>query len=339
MAASNVKRGTERPPSAWPALRRRPALLALGACGALAGAPAAQAGPPYLTGVVDDGESQVIEMPRLPGAWQRRVAWLAPEGATVAAGEVVVRLDKGDLVATAETAEMDLERRRLEARRADAETALAVLDAEKAVVEAESEVRLARIDAEVPAAATRQLDHDNAQLQLGVAEHALERATAALADQRAARQGALALAEMREATAQAHHERMRQAIERTEIPADRRGVFVHSESKFTGNKVFAGETLQPTAQIAKVTSGAALRFRFWAHEADIRALPIGTDLLVAPDALPQTTLRARVRWTSKQAATRSEWSDGGYFEVLAEPLADVPPTLTPGMAVFAELGP
>lgn len=307
------------------------------ALSAMVAALSTHAGPPYLTGVVDDGESQVIEMPRLPGAWQRRIAWLAPEGAAVTAGDVVVRLDPGDLIAQAETAEMDLERRGLEAQRADAETALAVLDAERALAEAESEVRLARVDAELPAAATRQLDHDNAQLRLGVALHTLERAEAALADERTARAGTLALAEMRTAAAQAQHERMRAAIERAEIKADRGGVFLHSESEFTGNKVFAGETLQPTAQIAKVTSGAALRFRFWVHEADIRALPAGTELLVAPDALPGTTLPAQVHWTSKQAATREEWSAGGYFELVAEPLADVPSSLTPGMTVFAEV--
>ena len=63
-------------------------------------APVADAAlPPYLTGVVEDAESQVIEMPRLPGLWQRQIAWLAPEGSTVAQGDVVVRLDPGDLIA------------------------------------------------------------------------------------------------------------------------------------------------------------------------------------------------------------------------------------------------
>ena len=328
---------TERTPC--PVRVRRSLARVLGTCVAIAAAGGASAGPPYLTGVVDDGESQVIEMPRLPGAWQRRIAWLAAEGAAVEAGDVVVRLDQGDLIAQAETAEMDLERRSLEAQRADAETALAVLDAEKALVEAESEVRLARIDAELPPTATRQLDHDNAQLRLAVAQHALERAQAALADERTARAGTLALAEMRTAAAQAQHEWMREAIERAEIQADRSGVFLHSESEFTGNKVFAGETLQPTAQIAKVTSGAALRFRFWVHEADIRAVPAGTELAVAPDALPETILPARVQWTSKQAATRQEWSAGGYFELVAAPLGEVPSTLTPGMTVFAEVRP
>ena len=59
---------------------------------------------------------------------------------------------------------------------------LAILDAETAVIEAESAVRLARIDAAIPADATRQLDHDQDQLDLKTAEHALARAQATLRD-------------------------------------------------------------------------------------------------------------------------------------------------------------
>ena len=110
---------------------------------------AAVAAPPYLTGVVDDADSQVIEMPRLPGMWQRQVAWLAPEGSTVAPGDLVVRLDPGELIAQEEAAQTDLEQRRLQAERRLAETMLAILDAQTAVIEAESAVRLAQIDAEV----------------------------------------------------------------------------------------------------------------------------------------------------------------------------------------------
>ena len=109
-------------------------LLAVHACLA----DVALAAPPYLTGVVDDADSQVIEMPRLPGMWQRQVAWLAPEGSTVAPGDLVVRLDPGDLVAQEEAAQQDLEHHRLQAERRLAETMLGILDAETAVVEAES---------------------------------------------------------------------------------------------------------------------------------------------------------------------------------------------------------
>ena len=315
---------------------RRAAVAAL-AAGALACT--AEAPGPFLTGVVDDGESQVIEMPRLAGAWQRRIAWLAPEGVAVRAGDLLVRLDPGDLVVNAETAQADLERLRVEAERERAETALAVLDARKALAEAESEVRLAGFDAALPAGANRRLDYENAQLRFDTAENAAQRAERALTDAKARRTSALALAAMRIATAKRHSERLRTDIAATEIRADRDGLFIHSENRFTGAKVFVGATLQPTADIAKVASGEALRFRFWIHEADLRAVAPGARLAVVADAMPERRLAARVEWISTQAATRDEWSPGGYFELVATPEDTLPASLIPGMAVFAEVTP
>lgn len=301
--------------------------------------PLVAAAPPYLTGVVDDADSQVIEMPRLPGMWQRQVAWLAPEGSTVAPGDLVVRLDPGDLVAQEEAAQQDLEHHRLQAERRLAETMLGILDAETAVVEAESAVRLARIDAEIPAHATRQLDYDQDQLDLATAEQALARARATLADKNEQHAEAQPVTEMAIARAEAHAERLRGAIARTEIHADRAGLFIHGENPFTGTKIFAGETLPPTIKIAEVASRNALRFRFWVHEADILRVPAETPIMVTADAIPSLSIAATVDWTSKQATARNEWSQGGYFELLAVPTETVPPNLIPGMAVMAAVRP
>lgn len=297
------------------------------------------AAPPYLTGVVDDADSQVIEMPRLPGMWQRQVAWLAPEGSTVGPGDLVVRLDPGELIAQAEAAEQDMEHHRLQAGRRLAETMLGILDAETAVIEAESAVRLARIDAEIPAYATRQLDHDQDQLDLATAEQALARAHATLADKKQQHAEAEPVTEMAISRAEAHWKRLRDAIARTEIHADRAGLFIHGENPFTGTKIFAGETLPPTIKIAEVASRNALRFRFWVHEADILKVPAKTELVVRADAVPTLSVAATVDWTSKQATPRNEWSQGGYFELLAVPTEAVPPNLIPGMAVMAAVRP
>ena len=316
--------------------------LALGRCAGLLSAlalPTAVAAPPYLTGVVDDADSQVIEMPRLPGMWQRQVAWLAPEGSTVAPGDLVVRLDPGDLVAEEEAAQNDLEHQRLQAERRLAETMLSILDAETAVVEAESAVRLARIDAEIPAHATRRLDHDQDQLDLATATQGLARARAALADKQAQHAEAQPVTDMAIARAEAQWQRLRDAITRTEIHADRAGLFIHGENPFTGTKIFAGETLPPTIKIAEVASRNALRFRFWVHEADILRVPAKTEIVVTADAIPSLSIAATVDWTSKQATARNEWSQGGYFELLALPTEAVPPNLIPGMAVMAAVRP
>ena len=67
---------------------------------ALAAAPASA--EPLLTGVVEDVNAQTIEMPSLPGSWQRRIEWMVPEGSEVSVGDVVVRLDPGDLISREE---------------------------------------------------------------------------------------------------------------------------------------------------------------------------------------------------------------------------------------------
>ena len=84
-----------------------------------------------------------------------------------------------------------------------------------------------------------------------------------------------------------------------------------------------------------MASRNALRFRFWVHEADILKVPAETEIVVTADAIPSLAIAATVDWTSKQATARDEWSQGGYFELLALPAEAVPPDLIPGMAVMA----
>jgi hypothetical protein len=75
------------------------------------------AGGPLLSGVVEDVNAQTIEMPSLPGSWQRRIEWMAPEGSEVEIGALVVRLDPGDLISQEQQSRANLEKTRLSAAR------------------------------------------------------------------------------------------------------------------------------------------------------------------------------------------------------------------------------
>lgn len=295
------------------------------------------AAPPYLTGVVEDGQAQTVEMPRLPGAWQRSIEWMAPEGSTVSVGDLIVRLDPGRLIALEEQATIDLEGKRQENERRQAELDLAIMDAETAVLQAESAVRLARIDAEVPPTATSRLIHSRAQLTLATTEQALERAQAELADKKAENAGAQESMKLAVARADLEAARMRDALERTRVHATKAGFLIYAESEFTGRKAFPGDTLSSGSSIAHVASREDLRFRFQVHEADILKLPVGARIIVVADAIPTPSVVATVDWTSNQATEREAWSRGGYFDVTAVPVEGMPKVFMPGMSVMAEL--
>lgn len=293
----------------------------------------------YLTGIVEDATAQTVEMPRLAGAWQVQIAWMAPEGEAVKAGEPVVRVDPGSMIAEEEQARTDLEKKRLESKRRLDELALEVLDAEKALAEARSAVTLASIDARIPEGTIPQLDFDNYQLALTVARQVEEQASAELRAKRLERSGAEEETRLEVAKTETQWRRLRDSLEQTEIRAEKDGFLIYSENRISGRKVFPGDTLYSGLEIAAVASREGLQFRFWVHEADIHAVPVGTRLMVTADAVDEITVPATVTWTASQATAREDWSAGGYFEVLAMPEETLPEALMPGMAILGTSAP
>jgi multidrug efflux pump subunit AcrA (membrane-fusion protein) len=298
-------------------------------------APAVAAGP-LLTGVVEDTNAQTIEMPSLPGAWQRRVEWMAREGSEVAVGNLVVRLEPGDLIWQEEQARTDLDKRRLSAARRIDELKLELLDAERTLVQARSDVRLAELDAVIPASSIPRLDYERFQLTLQTAQKALVRAQADVLNKQAELEDIEAESALEVQQAESNYNRIKNALAATEIRAEKAGFIIYGENPFTGKKVFPGETLYSGFSIASIASKADLQLRFWVHEADFLQVNEGQRIMVTADAQGARPFPATIGWTSSQATEKQDWSDGGYFEVLAKPLTAVPGEVMPGMSVMGE---
>lgn len=295
-----------------------------------------QAGP-LLTGIVEDVNSQTIEMPSLPGAWQRQVEWMAQEGSEVAVGDLVVRIEPGDLIAQEEQTRTDLQKARLSAARRIDELKLLILDAESVLAQAESDVRLAELDAVIPASTIPRLDYERFQLTLETAKKAQVRAQADLLNRQAELRDVEAETGLEIAKAQSLHERIRRGLEATEMKAEKAGFVIYGENPWTGKKVFPGETLYSGFQVAAVASREDLQMRFWVHEADFRRVQLGQKVIVTADAQGSRPFEAVISWTSSQAEEKEDWSPGGYFEAYARPLEAVPAAIMPGMSVLGEI--
>jgi|GEM_PF-964229 len=304
---------------------------------ALAAVSGFAASGPLLTGVVEDVDAQTIEMPSLPGAWQRRIEWMALEGSEVSVGDTVVRLEPGDLTTQEEQARAGLERSRLSAERWVNEERLLVLDGEKAVAEAASAVRIAELDASIPRGTIPQLDYDRYQLTLETSRQALVRAEAQLLNARDRLADVIAETTLEVQQAEARHARMLAALEATRIRADKPGFMIYGENPFNGKKIFPGETLFTGIEIASVASREDLQIRFWVHEADILSVRPGMKMTIIADAQDSEPFSAEVTWVSNQAVKKDDWSDSGYFSALAAPDEGVPLSIWPGMSVMGRV--
>ncbi len=298
--------------------------------------PLALAGAPYLTGVVEDGDSQTIEMPNLPYTFRSQVGWLAPEGSYVEVGDIVVRIEPGNLVEQAESLEAAYEEELVAAETSRAERTLAIIDAETALEVARTARDLAWLDAQVPATAVTQLIYDRAQLALENAENALTVAEETLANAELKFEELKPIIDLRVSQAEASWLTVRDALDRLEIRTERAGIVIYAENEFSSMRIFAGETLMPGHPIATIASRDQLQFVFWVHDADINQLTTGQSLSVIADALPELEIEAEVDWIGNYATTRETWSQGGYFKLIAKPTSPMPESFIPGMAISAE---
>lgn len=290
---------------------------------------------PLLTGVIEDVDAQTIEMPSLPGGWQRRIEWMAPEGSEVQAGDLIVRLDPGTLISEEEKGRTDLEKQRFTAARSIDELKLLVLDAEQALARAESDLRIAELDAVIPADTIPRLDYERNQLTLATAQQTLARAGKELANQRAALKDREAQSRLEVEQAELKYQRIRDGLKATEIRAEKAGFMIYADNPFTGRKIFPGDTLYAGLEIASIASRKDLQVRMWVHEADFLAIEPGKPLRVATDAQGIAPFDAIVSWRSSQAVAKEDWSDSGYFEALAKPTERLAPAIMPGMSVLA----
>ena len=289
---------------------------------------------PLLTGVVEDISGQTIEMPSLPGSWQRQIAWMAPEGSQVEVGDLVVRIEPGDLVAQEEQTRTDLEKTRLSAARRIDELKLILLDAETELARAESAVRLAEFDAVIPVTTIPKLDYERYQLTLETAQKALVRAQAEVLNRQAELRDVEAETALEINKAESLYERISDALGATEMHAEKPGFIIYGENPWTGRKVFPGETLYASFHIATVASREDLQLRFWVHEADIRDIGEDKAIRVIADAQGSEPFATQISWRSSQAINKEDWSDGGYFQVLAKPVNGMPQNVMPGMSVM-----
>jgi len=290
-----------------------------------------------LTGVVEDGDAQTIEMPALPGTWQRQVEWMAPEGSEVGIGDVVVRIEPGDLISQEEQARTDLDKARLSAARRIGELELSLVEADRGLARAESDVRLAELDAVIPASTIPRLDYERYQLTLETAQKNRVRAQAELLNRQAELRDVRAETELEIQKAESLYQSISDALQATEIRAAKQGFIIYSENPWTGRKVFPGETLYSSFEIASIASREDLQLRFWVHEADFLDVRLGRKVRVTADAQGSETFLAEFSWVSSQAEEMQDWSDGGYFEAYARPIGAVPDGVAPGMSVMGEI--
>lgn len=247
-----------------------------------------------ITGVLAAVRSIQIGPPVVWGQWEFKIAAMAPEGADVKAGDVVLELDASERRRDLERrrADRDAAREQLEKRRRELE--LQDHDDALKVAEAEARLRTASLKAGRPDGLVPAKELQQVLLDVGIARKEVEFLHLQVEARRLA--GSSELASLKDALDRADMrvQRIEEAIGRMRVTAPQAGTVIYL-SDWNEQKRKVGDTCWYADRVLELPDLDAMLARCEADEEDAAKLEPGQPVVLRLDAHGDLEYRARIR--------------------------------------------
>ena len=237
------------------------------------------------TGTLRSTDSQQLGPPQVPGTWNYEISWMAPEGTEVGPGAPVVRFDASQLerqllekVAERDSAETELDKKRVDLERARQEAGLRI-------AEAEARLRRARLATDVPEELTSAKELVEARIDREIAE----REVASLTDRRDLEQAAGraelgALREKRDRAA-ARVVEIEEQIAKMTVTAPRNGTVIYVADRGR-EKPKVGDSVWQMQKVVEIPDLRRMEAEGQVDEADAGRIAVGQEVSLRLDAHP-----------------------------------------------------
>lgn len=283
-----------------------------------------------ITGALEAIDPATLGPPQVPNTFRYKIAFMAPEGSTVHAGEPVLGFDASELQQQLQkqVAEADSARTELDKKRSD----LAVGRADDALrlAEAGAALRRARLKTDTPSSLVAQLELAKDRLDEELAgeevDSVKEQITAAAQAGKADLASLTGMAER----AQQKVDELRAGIARMQVMAPRDGIVVY-ESDWNGEKRKVGDTCWMSETVIEIPDLARMRGRGEVAEAHSGQVAAGQRVTLRLDAHPDVEFSGRVGEVSRAVQRRSPANPARVvrFEIVLD--RTDPERMRPGM--------
>ncbi len=265
-----------------------------------------------------------------------RLAWLAPDGSVVAAGEVVARFDGREMQQRLEDGQADLESAGLAVDKANVESTDKVRGLGTDLQVADLELDLAQRFRKTDDSVFSRNEILESSLDGELAEARKEHATVSRETQRDLGKTQAELLAIGQRRARLTIDRAEAGLEALEVRSPHDGLLTLKRN-WRGEVPEVGSELWSGQEIAEIPDLATLEAEVFVLEADAGALAEEKPATVVVEAAPERAWAAKVRHVDAVAKPRRRQSPVQYFGVALEIEDADPALLKPGQRVRATL--
>jgi RND family efflux transporter MFP subunit len=264
-----------------------------------------------------------------------RIAWLAPDGSRVNAGEVVIRFDPTELEDKLLDGRSDRARAdsRIKQRKVNEENRLRDLERDADI--ADMDLTYAReFQSKDPEIFSR-IDIIESEIDETLATSKKEHAEAMRTIKEDLGEVEIALLDLERRKADIQIQQAESELQQLEIQAPHEGIFVLKE--IWGELPQVGSVVWGGSRVAEIPQLGVMDAKVYVLEADAGGLEVGIPATVVLDAHPERSYSAKVKKVDALAQRRNRRVPVQYFGVLLELEKTVPEIMKPGQRVQATL--
>ncbi len=331
--ARSVAGGLARACAAGPVRLPRAALVA-----ALMAVPIVA--PAAATSLRVDGEvyarrTSALMPPTVDRMWQFNITHLAPDGAPVKQGQVVISFDSSEVVKQLGEKRSQLKEKQSELDKLELELAERERSERLATSEAQAELDKAQRKTQQPAELIAGIEYRKLLVARTQAERkmALARKREALAAEQRRQERRLALAER--AQLQADVDRLQRSLQALQLTAPRDGLMMH-KSNWEGEKYDVGSQVWVGQTVAEIPDMDTLAVRAELPERDLARVRAGAPVRVVVEGGAGRVLRGRIASVGRAIRSKSQVQPVPVLDLDVR-LDDPRAPLRPGQAVRVEI--
>jgi len=265
-----------------------------------------------------------------------KIAWLAPEGVRVAAGEVVVRFDPTDKekeVADGR-ADRDVSERKIAKKRAEDDATLKNLDrdSDQARLELDNARTFQSKDPEI----FSRIEIIESQIDETLASQRVDHASASRSTRASLSEADVDLLAIERRKADLKVRQGEKGLQALEMRAPHDGILTYRRD-WRGEPPRVGEAVWMGEPIAEIPELDNMEAEVYVLEADAGGLAVGLSATVVLEAHPELTTKAKVKRVDTLARPRQRGTPVQYFSLTLELERTDPALMKPGQRVKAEV--
>ena len=290
----------------------------------------------YLTGEVRILDAEIIYTPPSDSSPVVLRYYLA-DGSSVKASDVIVRIDPGQATSQVRLLEAQIDQARSRTAKELVELRVKLLDAERALIDAEAARDKAIVDAAIPADYIARLDLDRyrSEKERSTREYALKQNEFANAKAAITRRQADIALEIQKLQIQRDYQNT--AIANAEQKATRAGVLTHGFDAWRGGRIDEGSSSWPGQKIGEIVGEGRRGVVAYALEPERRGLKLKQTVSLNFDAYPTQSITGIITRIAAAPDTKSEWGEARYFTIDISLPEKLPMTLLSGMNVRVKI--